>query len=132
MQGTITARGISKNGKPTVHIDGKLYYPGKTNMASVQIGDHIEFDASAFGDRGNMWGINGWKLLEGVSKYPPSIPPLVPISAPMPSQTASEGIRDAERPCISNWGAELIRAGVIKDPADLGIWVNAAKLALRQ
>jgi hypothetical protein len=38
---------------------------------------------------------------------------------------------DAERPAISNWVAAAIQAGLIKDKADLGAWVFAAKEALR-
>ena len=132
MIGTITFKGLNKNQKMTVHIDGKVYYPGRLDVSGIQVGDKLDFNAVAFGAKGDLWGLQSWKLLEGASKYPASTPNPIVNAAPTPSQAVSGGIMDAERPCISNWGAELIKAGIIKDPVDLGIWVNAAKLALRQ
>lgn len=131
MEGTVTGKGLNKNQKMTVGIDGKIYYPGRLDTSDLKVGDRISFNAVSFGEKGNMWGLQSWKLLEGANKYPPSTQPQTPIAAPSPSQAVSGGIMDAERPCISNWGAELIKAGLIKDPADLGIWVTAAKNALR-
>jgi hypothetical protein len=127
MEGLVTNRGVSPKGKPTVHIDGKLYYCGKTDMGSVSIGDRIEFEASAFGERGNLWGINRWKLLQGASKYPNANQQITRIDAPAPSNGLSEG----ERAAVSNWVAHAIAAGLIKDPADLGRWANASRHAIR-
>lgn len=136
--GTVTARGTSQKGKPTIHLDGQLYYAGGTPLEGLSVGDKIEYDCTSFGDQGNLWSINkGWKLLEGATrptaeapKYPPSVPQIIPRTAPEGS-AALLAVTDVERPCISNWGAELIRAGVVTDPASLGIWVQAALHALR-
>jgi hypothetical protein len=146
-EGTILARGSSKNGKPTITIDqgddkASLYYAGNTDLAGLQAGDRIQFTCTSFAN-GKLWGIDkGWKLLSAASKYPPlstAIPSQTQVSTPTVPQgtgmiaapAASYGIQDAERPCVSNWGAELIKAGLIKDPADLGIWVTAIKNVLR-
>jgi hypothetical protein len=129
-EGTITARGSSPKGKPTVTIDGKLFYAGNTDLTGLVAGDRIAYTATSFAE-GRLWGIDrGWKLIEGEKKYPPSVQPHNGITAPVPSG-ALLSVTDVERPCVSNWGAELIKAGVVKEPADLGIWVNAALHALR-
>ena len=134
-EGVVTDRGTSAKGKPTIHIDSgkgpQLYYAGNTDLAGLTKGDRISFDSTAFGDRGNLYSINkGWKLLQGALKYPLSVPQIIERTAPEGSG-ALLSVTDVERPCISNWGAELIKAGVVKDPATLGIWVQAALHALR-
>jgi hypothetical protein len=148
--GTVTARGVSKNGKPTITLDGSLYYAGGTDLTGLAIGDRIQFSATSFAD-GKLWGIDkGWKLIEHApeaQKYPPSTHAQGPTAAyqgqgpltaglavnaaPATSGAGLLAVTDVERPCVSNWGAELIKAGVVKEPADLGIWVNAALHALR-
>jgi hypothetical protein len=138
--GIVTDRGTSQKGKATIHIDNQLYYAGNTDLGTLTVGDQVEFDASSFAD-GKLWGINkGWKLVKGVNKYAPSSTPVqTPIAAPaLPAPaTGLFSVGDAERPCVSNWGAVLLAEKLadgtprIKDPADLGIWVQAILHALR-
>lgn len=130
MEGQVTKRSVSQKGNPVITVDGKPYVASKCDVSQIKLGDRISFEAHSFGD-GKVWGLDSWKLLEGASKYPASSQPPQQNAAPSPSQSLSGPIMDAERPCISNWGAELIKAGLVKDPADLGIWVTAAKNALR-
>lgn len=130
MEGQVTKRSVSQKGNPVISVDGKPYVSAKCDVSQLKIGDRISFEAHTFGD-GKVWGLDSWKLLEGVSKYPPSHPSPMTNAAPAPSGALTGGVIDAERPCISNWGAELIKAGLIKDPADLGIWVTAIKAVLR-
>jgi hypothetical protein len=132
MIGTITFKGLNKNQKMTVHIDGKVYYPGRLDVSGIQVGDKLDFNAVAFGAKGDLWGLQSWKLLEGATKYPASSTPNPIVnSSPAPSQTVT-GVMDVERPAISNWIAAAIAAGLIKDRADLGLWIIAARDALRQ
>ena len=125
--GFVTGRGMSKNGKPTITIGGALYYAGGTDLGSLKEGDEIAFTCTSFAE-GKLWGIDkGWKLLKGT---PAHTPPQTQIAAPS-APTGLLSVTDLERPCCSNWGAELIKAGVVKEPADLGIWVQAILHALR-
>jgi hypothetical protein len=134
-EGIIVTRGTSQKGKPTITINSgagdELYYAGNTNLGTLGPGDKISFSATSFAN-GKLWGIDaGWKLLSASPKYPsPSAQPPVP-AAPTASPAPSNGVQDAERPCVSNWGAELIKAGLIKKPDDLAAWVEAIKTALR-
>lgn len=126
--GTVGAIGKSKSGKPTVIIDGQTYSASQVDLGNLSAGDRIEFESNSSIYNGNkIWFLNAFKLVQAAPKYQPTTTqPATNGAAPV-----SGGIHDAERPCISNWGAELIKAGVIKDPADLGIWVTAMKNALR-
>lgn len=131
-EGTITARGQSKNGKATITIDGQLHYAGNTDLGGLTIGDRIFYSATSFAN-GKLWGIDkGWKLLSAAPKYapPPQSTP-TQIAAPMPASTAPTGISEGERLTISNWVAAAITAGLIKDTADMGIWACAACQAIR-
>lgn len=143
--GTVTAVGVSRSGKPTVSIDGKIYSASKVETGSLRQGDRIEFDsASSVFNGATVWFLNKWTLVEGATKYPQTGATNVmghqqSIGEQHPWPIVTKGtvpalgapVQDVERPCISNWGAEAIKAGLIKDPADLGIWVNAMKVALR-
>ena len=125
---------ITKTGKgtPKVKIGSDWYYPGRgVQIDGMTSGTKIGIEYNLFGDKNNLRSIVSWALLpnQAIAALSQGLPP---IAAPTPSNAVSGPIMDAERPCISNWGAELIKAGIIKDPVDLGIWVNAAKLALRQ
>lgn len=142
-EGVVQALGKSRSGKPTVTIDGQIYSASKVDLGHMAVGDRIVFDsASSVYNGATVWFLNAWTLISPGAKYPPvgqgasapaypqgatSLPRPDPIYAPAPSGA----VIDAERPCISNWGAELIKAGIIKDPADLGIWVTAIKNVLR-
>lgn len=138
MQGTVTRRGTSKTGKPIIIIDDKTYSAPSVDLGGLVAGDRIAFDANSKVYNGStVWFINGWEMLRAATKppedqkYPHSAQqPIVHNAAPTPSN-ALLSVTDVERPCCSNWGAELIRANVIKEPADLGIWVQAILHALR-
>jgi hypothetical protein len=127
VEGLVTARGLTKTGKPTISVDSKLYYCGKTNMGSVAVGDLISFEASAFGEHGNLWGINSYKLLKPAEKYPGAGQPQSPIASTAPSNGLTEG----ERLTVSNWVAAAIAKGLVESPADMGIWASAALEAIR-
>lgn len=133
-EGTVQKRGQSKSGKPTITIDGQLYYAGKTDLAGLMAGDRIQYSATEFGERGGLWGLDkGWKVLQTAS--PPSQMP-GNSAAPAPSPAATHAkmgspVIDAERPAISNWVANAITAGLIKTPGDIAQWVQSAKEALR-
>lgn len=142
MEGTVQARGSSKAGKPTITIDGQLYYAGNTDLAGIKAGDRLSFEATAFGTKGNLWGINkGWKVIGSTEKYsPPFHPQGQPVphtAAPAPANAAPapqerpSGITEAERLTISNWVAAAIQAGIIKDPVDMGIWAASACQSIR-
>jgi hypothetical protein len=135
--GIVTDRGTSAKGKPTIHIDNQLYYAGRTDLAGLTVGDKISFDSTAFGDRGDLWSINpGWKLLEGASKYPPSIQPVnvvFPPAAPArPNAPPERAPNEAELRFISNCVGSAISAGTIKEPEQIEKWTSAARNALRE
>jgi hypothetical protein len=142
-EGIVIAKGSSRSGKPTVMVDGQTYYVGKNvDTSTLGIGDKISFDSNSSVFRGETyWYLNSYKVLVAASGPGPLVTPArTPpvggsgsgqIAAPTPPSATSYGVQDAERPCVSNWGAELIKAGLIKDPADLGIWVTAIKNVLR-
>jgi hypothetical protein len=150
-EGIVQAITKSRTGKPTVMISGQEYYSSNVDTSGLAIGDKISFDSNSSVFRGTTyWYLNGYKVVIAAKDMgpgpllspartaftPPSVPPMSPtgsgqIAAPSSTGSVSYGVHDAERPCISNWGAELIKAGLIKDPADLGIWVTAIKNVLR-
>jgi hypothetical protein len=141
MQGTVVSRGQSRNGKPIIVINSghgdQTYYPGKTDIAGLVPGDLIEFESKAFGDKGNLYGLNKWKLIEGARKYPSSMAglPAQPTPAVLPREngmTSTTGITEGERAFISNVVAHAIDAKLIVDPATMGIWAVAAKNAIRK
>ena len=129
-QGTVQGYATSRNGKPTVTIDGQLYYLGKTQL-TAEVGERISFEAKAFGERGDLWGINKWGKLpsngsQQMETRPPA--PLHPYTAdPIPT-VASD---DATLRFISNCVGQAIKAKTITDPTDIEIWVSAARNALK-
>jgi hypothetical protein len=143
MIGTVTRRGMSQSQKPIIIIDDKTYSAAKVDLGGLVSGDRIEFDANSKVYNGStIWFINSWKMIQAATKppeeqkYPATPVPHIPspIASPTPAthaQNALLSVTDVERPCCSNWGAELIRAGVVKEPADLGIWVQAILRSLR-
>lgn len=142
MIGTVTRRGMSQSQKPIIIIDDKTYSAAKVDLGGLVSGDRIEFDANSKVYNGStIWFINSWKMLQAATKppeeqkYPATpVPPPSQIAAPVrptPVPTGLLSVTDVERPCCSNWGAELIKSGLVKEPADLGIWVQAILHALR-
>jgi hypothetical protein len=126
--GVVQAVGKSRTGKPTVTIDGQIYSASKVDTSKLVSGDKIEFEsASSIYNGATVWFLNSFKVVQAALPAP-SLPHVVAQNA---APMSSYGVQDAERPCVSNWGAELIKAGLIKDPADLGIWVTAIKNVLR-
>ena len=145
-EGIVMARGQSKNGKPTITLDqgdGKasLYYAGNTDLAGLAVGDKIQFTCTSFAN-GKLWGIDkGWKLLYGASKYPPlssatpsHTPSATGVAAPDRSPLAAPqaGLTEGERLTVSNWVAQAISAGLVKDKVELIAWAVAAKAAIRK
>jgi hypothetical protein len=132
VEGKVTEIGKTQKGAPKVLVDGKVYYPGNTEIRSLQVGDVIRFESTSFGKDGTAWGMNEWTLIAAASKYPPGV-----ISGPHANgaSSASTGpggpVTNEERPCISNSMAALIEKGIITDPAEYGRWVQAIKNALR-
>jgi hypothetical protein len=129
MEGVIGKVFTSKAGNPMVTIAGKPYVAKDLDVSKLKVGDRISYEGHAFGD-GAIWALDSYKLLGEDQKYPPPQQPIANGVAPAPSN-ALLSVTDVERPCVSNWGAELIKAGVIKDRAELGLWVQAALHALR-
>jgi hypothetical protein len=141
-EGIVLAKGSSRSGKPTITVDGQLYYVGKNaDISSVGVGDKISFESnsSVFKDT-TYWYLNSCKVLVPISKMPPvGSAHLVSPAAPKASNAVPEvtfpssswAVQDAERPCVSNWGAELIKAGLWKNPDDMDAWIMRIKNALR-
>lgn len=130
MIGTVQKRFVSKAGNPMLTIDGQHYVCKDVDVSKLQLGDKLEFEAHSFGD-GKMWSMDKFKLVEAALKYPPPHQQGMVNTAPIASNGSMTGVLDAERPCVSNWGAELIKAGLIKNPGDLQAWIEAIKSALR-
>ena len=130
MQGTVTKFGTTKNGKQTIYIDEKMYFVGRCDVAGLQPGDLISFEAHAFSDDGKLWGLDKW------GKLPNGNGAMVPLARveSRPVHTIPTGSRDEPvrtDPAISNWIAHAIQAGLIKDPEDIEKWVSAARNALK-
>lgn len=116
--GTVQELGRSRAGKPTVKVDGKLYFAGKCNIDGLQVGSKIDFTSNSFTtDSGKeLWGLQSWK----------------PVSnGAAPAQHSPTALDDADRPFISNVVAHAIQAGHIKTPAEIAGWARAAQRALR-
>lgn len=130
-QGTVQAIGKSRSGKPTVTVDGQVYSASQVDLSGMQVGDKIEMDtASSVYNGATVWFLNGYKLVQGAQKYPPSQATPSGISTPIAPQ-AAPGISEGERLTVSNWVAAAIAAGLVKDHADLGIWAHTALEAIR-
>ena len=132
--GTVQQFGASKNGKPKVQIDSQWYFLGKTEMTGVSVGDRISFEAKAFGERGDLWGLQKWAKVpassNGVHADPPK-PSLAPHpSAPYATPSTPTGSLDEPmRQTCSNIIANLARAGTLKSPDELDVWIAAIKAA---
>jgi hypothetical protein len=139
--GLVQAIGKSRSGKPTVTIDGQIYSASKVDLSGLGVGDKIEFDsASSIYNGATVWFLNAYTVTVAISKMPPvGSAHLTSPAAPKASNAAPEvtfpssswAVQDAERPCVSNWGAELIKAGLWKNPDDMDAWIMRIKNALR-
>ena len=131
MEGTVQKRFTSKKGTPCLEIGGQVYIAPKVDISNVQVGDKLDFQGHSFGD-GKMWELDGFRLTSAAVKYPQqqgtnaAIPGTSVGCLPIPL-----GVTEAERLTISNWVAAAIQSGVVKDPADMGIWAHAACEAIR-
>ena len=133
--GIVQAIGKSRSGKPTVTVGGQIYSASKLDLSGLQVGDTIEMDtASSVYNGATVWFLNAYKVTQAAIPAPAlsqaSLHNAVPTPQAQP-QNGGMGVLDAERPCVSNWGAELIKAGLIKNPGDLQAWVEGIKSALR-
>jgi hypothetical protein len=118
-EGTVTAMGVSKNGKPTVTVDGKLYYSGRCTLTDVKVGDRISFEASSFGTRGDLWGLDSWGKVSGA------------VGSTAPPASHPRASDDAEMRFISNCVGQAIAAGTIEKPDEIDAWFQAARDALK-
>lgn len=129
-QGTIEVFGQSTNGKPKVKIDGQWYFLGKTDMSSVNVGDRISFESKAFGERGDLWGINKYAKLPSAPNGVHAEPAQPPVQ-PRATHNPPNGMTEGERLCVSNWVGQLCASGTIKSPDEIDIWVKASLAAVR-
>lgn len=106
--GTVQEFTRSKKGAPQVKIDGKYYYVGKCNIDGMQVGDRLDFESNVFGDRGTLYGLQTWKLMQSVPKT---------NGAAAPTAIDGDQLRYA-----SNVVANAIQAGLIKEPKDITKW----------
>lgn len=114
--GTVNEFGRSQKGSAKVKIDGAWYFVGKCNTDGMEVGDRIEFESNVFGDRGNLHGLQTWKLV-----------------GPAPAKAngnAGAVSDDAEMRFCSNVVGSAIEAGLIKVPADIAKWFWGAKNAM--
>ena len=127
MQGTVTKLGVSKNGKPIIYVDGKLYFAGKCDISELVVGDLISFEGHAFSDDGKLWGLDKW----GKLPKPNGTTFQESANRAMPRPTTPTGSLDEPvLRFISNCVGSAITAGTIKDPADIERWVSAARNAI--
>lgn len=131
-QGTVQAIGKSRSGKPTVTVDGQIYSASKVDLSGMQVGDRIEMDTASSDYNGaKIWFLNGYKLLQAAQKYPPHQQAQTPISAPTQPVGASSGVSEPERIFAYGVVTEAIKASLVKDRVDLGLWACAAVHAIR-
>ena len=131
MQGTVTKRGVSKNGKPTLHVDGKLYFAGKCDVSELSVGDKISFEAHAFSDDGQLWTIDKWGKLpqeNGSMRVSGGAAPdtFHPYAPPVGGSLDEPTLR-----FISNCVGSAISAKTLTEPEDIEKWVSAARNAIR-
>src|ERR1700739_1849385 len=105
-EGIVLAKGNSRSGKPTITVDGQLYYGGKnTDISSVGVGDKISFESnsSVFKDT-TYWYLNSCNVLVPLQKMPRvGSAHLAPPAAPTPSNAPTKGLTEGERLTVSNW-----------------------------
>lgn len=128
MQGTITKFSKTKNGKPTIYIDSKMYFVGRCDVQGLQVGDRIDFEGHAFSEDGQLWGLDKWAKLpagNGVARDWRG-------AEPQEAHTTPTGSLDEPmRQTCSNIIANLARAGTLKSPDELDLWVAAIKGAFK-
>ena len=128
MQGTVTKFSQTKNGKPTIYIDEKMYFIGRCDVSGLNVGDPISFEAHAFSDDGKLWGLDKW------GKLPSNGAAMVPLARveSRPAHTIPSGSLDEPTlRFISNCVGSAITAGTIKEPEQIEKWVSAARNALK-
>ncbi len=116
MIGTVQEKGVSKNGKPKIKIDGKWYFAGRCDISSIQPGQKIDFASSTFGEGGKFSGLDSWAL--------------VPSSTAQPSATLSGYMDESELRFVSNVVGSAITGGACKEPTQVLSWAKAAQGAL--
>ena len=130
MQGTVTRFSHTKNGKPTIYIDDKMYFVGRCDVSGLNVGDRIDFDGHAFSDDGKLWGLDKWGKLpkENGSMHVPG------GMAPHPSHPYPTPAGSLDEPTlrfISNCVGSAISAKTLTEPEDIEKWVSAARNAIR-
>lgn len=130
-EGTVNELGVSKNGKAKIKIDGKWYFAGRCKIDGVSPGERLQFEASAFGEKGDLWGLDNW------AKLPPPVGIQIDPGTPVPKITGNTispvytGFDEAQMRFISNCVGQAIAAGTIKQPEDIEKWFAAARSALK-
>ena len=130
MQGTVTKFSQTKNGKPTIYIDDKMYFVGRCDVSGLNVGDRIDFDGHAFSDDGKLWGLDKWGKLpkeNGEMRVPGGMAPHPSHPYPMPAGSLDEPTLRF----ISNCVGSAISAKTLTEPEDIEKWVSAARNAIR-
>ena len=135
MQGTVTRFSKTKNGKPTIYIDDKMYFVGRCDVSGLSVGDRIDFEGHAFSDDGKLWGLDKWGKLpkeNGEMRVPGGMQQTV-VNSPvtMHPYTTGGSLDEPTLRFISNCVGSAITAGTIKDPMEIEKWVSAARNAIR-
>lgn len=144
---TGTVQAIKRGKSVVVTISGQDYFPGKTDINGMNLGDAIEFDTSSWTYRGKeYWGINeGWKKINAPATRPgtgPYIPdPMAPhvgikttpessaYQAPIAAPSAPEvpQLTQNEQIFCQAVLKSAIEAGLIKTPLEMTDWVIAVR-----
>ena len=137
-EGIVQAITKSKKGTPIVNISGQDYYAPKVDLSGLGIGYKISFDSNSSDYRGNKyWYLNGYKVLVEPQGPGPLVTPAprsiaVPAPSNSPLAVPQAGLTEGERLTVSNWVAQAISAGLVKDKVELIAWAVAAKAAIRK
>jgi hypothetical protein len=127
MQGTVTKLGVSKNLKPILYIDGKLYFAGKCDISELAVGDLISFEGHAFSEDGKLWGLDKWGKLPKPTQFAGNGTQGGPGTRPT---TPSGSLDEPVLRFISNCVGNAISAGMCTAPDQIEKWVSAARNAI--
>ena len=134
MQGTVTKFAQTKNGKPTIYIDSKMYFVGRCDVSGLGVGDRIDFDAHAFSEDGKLWGLDKWGKLpkdNGDMRVTGGSAP-APFH-PYETPTTGGGSWDEPmRQTCSNIINGLAHAGTLKNLDEVEMWVVAIAAAFER
>ena len=118
MIGTVQEKGLSKNGKPKIKIDGKWYFAGRCDISQIYPKNVVEFSSSTFGEGGKF---NGLESIVAAANTQP---------AQSKAAEPSPYIDEAEMRFISNVVGSAITAKSCDSPDQVLSWAKAAQGAL--